>query len=327
VRRAARLFAAAWLAAGCSPSDDDTRAAAAAPPALPRAALVLEPPRIRVGEVATLEVAVSAPPGHVVRPPALPKAPEGLWILGSESLPVEREPTRWLHRTQVRVRARDVGALTWPEGVVEIEAPDGTRTPLAVASLEIEVVSVMPEHPGRLVPFGAREPTEPDAPSGSVLVPGAIGAGLALAALAAARALGRRRAQRAAAAEAAAGAPAAAPPWEEARAAFALARDEAAADPFAASHRAARALRRYAGRRYGTHAEACTARELAAATPPFGATTRWPLLLAALEGLDAHRFRPRSDREAADALAGALPQALAAAERFVAETLPPEPLQ
>jgi hypothetical protein len=327
----ARRLAALWLAGGlvagaCARRDEPPAAAAAVPPALPRAALVLEPPRLRAGDVATLEIAVSAPPGHVVLPPVLPAPPEGLWVLGSETLPAERESARWLHRTQVRVRARDVGELVWPGSRVEIEAPDGARTSLAIEPLAIEVVSVMPEHPDRLVPFGPREPPDADAPRSGAFAGAAIGAGLTLAGIAAARAIARRRARRAAlgAETPAAPSPPTAAPWEEARAAFAHARDEAAADPFAASERAARALRRYADRRFGTHAGACTAQELAAAAPPFAATTRWHLLVAALAGLDAHRFRPQADREARDALGGALPAALAAAERFVEETLPPE---
>jgi hypothetical protein len=45
--------------------------------------------------------------------------------------------------------------------------------------------------------------------------------------------------------------------------------------------------------------------------------------VASLRALDAHRFRPRADPEARAALASGIEEALALAERFVEETLPP----
>jgi hypothetical protein len=319
VRRAAGLAAAlAGLAAACGAPEPPRGAA----PSLPRAAVVFEPPRFGVGEVATLEIAVATPPGHAPRPLAIPEAPPGLWVLGAESLPVEREATRWIHRTRVRVRAREVGAATWPAGAVEIEAPDGAVERLELAPLAIEVASVLPELPEQRVPFGVREPPAPDAAGPGALLGAAAGAGLALAGLGAVRAVARRRAQRAATAPDAAPHT---PPWEEARAELEQARELAAHDPFAASDLAAGALRRYAGRRFAIGAEAATSEELAAGPAPFAAATRWPILVAALGRLDAHRFRPRGDPEARAAVAGGLASALAAAERFVAETQPPEP--
>jgi hypothetical protein len=259
-----------------------------------------------------------------LRPLAIPEAPPGLWVLGAETLPVEREATRWVHRTRVRVRAREVGAATWPAGVVEVEAPGGAVERLELPPLEIEVVSVLPEFPEQLFPFGVREPPAPDEAGPGALFGAAAGAGLALAGLAAARAVARRRARRARDAAVPDVAPRA-PPWEEARAELARARELAARDPFAASDLAAGALRRYAGRRFAIGAEAATSEELAAGRAPFAAATRWPILVAALQRLDAHRFRPRGDPEARAALAGGLPSALAEAERFVAETLPEPP--
>ncbi len=292
-------------------------------PALPRAALLLEPPRIGIGEVATLEIAVVTPPGHALRPLAMPSSPAGIWILGVESLPVEQQAARWLHRTRVRVRAREVGVTTWPGGVAEVEAPDGTLTSVAIAPLAIEVVSVAPDFPERSLPFGAREPRERDEARGRLLPGVALGGALALAGVAVARRLGRRRARRASGAAPPARDLADFPAWDEAREALARARALAPGDPFAAGDAAARALRRYASRRFGVPAEARTSEELAAAPPPFAATTRWPILVSALRELDAHRFRARDDPEAHAALARGVPAALDAALRFVEETRPP----
>lgn len=312
-------IAAALAAVGCG----DANPPEAPAPALPRAALVLEPPRIGVGEVATLEIAVAAPPGHAVRPLALPDPPAGLWVLGVDALPVEQEATRWLHRTRVRLRAREIGGVTWPGGVAEIEAPDGSLASVAIEPLAIEVSSVAPEFPERSFPFGVREPPDADASGGGALSGAAVGATLALLGVAAVRLLARQRARgRSLAAEPAAEA-APEPPWEEVRATLARARALAPGDPFAASDLAARALRRYAGRRFAIGALACTSEELAASPAPFAATTRWPILIAALRDLDAHRFRPRDDPEARASLALGISGAIAAAERFVDETLPP----
>jgi len=312
-------IAAALGAVGCGDAHPPETPA----PALPRAALVLEPPRIGVGEVATLEIAVAAPPGHAVRPLALPDPPAGLWILGVDALPVEQEATRWLHRTRVRLRARETGGVTWPGGVAEIEAPDGSLASVAIEPLAIEVSSVAPEFPERSLPFGVREPPEADGSGGGALSGAAVGATLAFLGVAAARLLARRRARRGSLATAPATDAAPEPPWKEGRATLARARALAPADPFAASDLAARALRRYAERRFAIGALASTSEELAASPAPFAATTRWPILIAALRDLDAHRFRPRDDQEARTSLALGITGAIAAAERFVDETRPP----
>jgi hypothetical protein len=319
--RAAVIAAAAavLVASGCR----DTAPPEAQAHALPRAAVVLEPPRIGVGQVATLEIAVAAPPEHSLRPLALPEPPAGLQVLGVDALPVEREPTRWLHRTRIRVRAREVGELEWPGGVAEIEAPDGSLASIALEPLEIEVSSVAPEFPERKLPFGLREPLDADESGGSALSGAAVGAAIALLGVAAARRIARRRAQGAVRETPAVANPVSEPPWEEARAALARAHALASGDPFGASDLAARALRRYAERRFAIGALACTSEELAAAPAPFAATTRWPMLIEALRDLDMHRFRPREDPEARAALTRGISAAIAAAERFVDETLPP----
>lgn len=318
MRRAAAI-AAALVASSCGEAQPPEAHA----PTLPRAALVLEPPRIGVGEVATLEIAVAAPPEHSLRPLALPEPPAGLWVLGVEALPVEQEPTRWLHRTRIRVRAREVGELSWPGGVAEIEAPDGSLASIALEPLAIEVISIAPGFPERSLPFGLREPGDAERGGTGALSGAALGAAIALLGVAAVRAVARRRAHRTALATPAPADPFSEPAWEEARAALSRARALASGDPFGASDLAAHALRRYAERRFAIGALACTSEELAAAPAPFAATTRWPILIAALRALDAHRFRPRDDPEARAALTRGISAAIADAERFVDETLPP----
>jgi hypothetical protein len=316
--RAIAAIAAALVPCGCG----DERPPAAHATALPRAALVLEPPRIGVGEVSLLEIAVAAPPGHLLRPLALPEPPAGLEVLGVETLPVEREATRWLHRTRVRVRARETGALTWPGSAAEIEAPDHSLSSIALEPVAIEVIPIAPEFPERSLPFGVREPPRGEAGGGGALTGAVLGAAIAVAGIGVTRALARRRLRRGVPAAPPAAEPAPEPPWGEALAQLTRARALAGDGPFGASDLAARALRRYAGRRFAIGAQACTSEELAASPAPFAATTRWPILIAALQELDAHRFRPRDDLPARATLARALPDAIAAAERFVAETLP-----
>jgi hypothetical protein len=314
--RSLRAGLATLLAAACGDADPGP-----ATPTLPRAAVVLEPTRIGVADVATLEIAIATPPGHAPRPLALPEAPAGLWILGAEALPVEREAARWLHRTRVRVRAREPGRVTWPEGFALIETPSGAVERLATPPLGIDVVSILPEFPDRLVPFGVREPPADAARGSSALVGAALGASAVLAWLAAARIRSRHRARLAAAAAVSA-LPPIDPPVEAARAALRQARELAAREPFEAGDLAARALRRYASGRFGVGAHARTCEELAAVAAPLAATTRWPLLVESLRALDGQRFRPRGDPEVRAALAESLPGALALAERFVDETLP-----
>lgn len=301
------LAASTWLACG--------EAAGPPPGASPslRAALVLEPAVIGVGDVGVVELAVVTPPDHVVRPFEPPAQSDGLWLLDSERLDVEKRESRWVHRTRLRLHAREVGKRTWPAGQVEVEAPDGSIAAVPFDALPIEVVSVLPEFPDRLAPFGVRVPPPPSAAPGS-LGWAAAGAATALAAVGLAARVRRQRRSRAGVA--ARSAPAE-PPWVAARAELERAGRDLSADPLGAADAVARTLRRYVARRFAADTEARTTEELARATPPFAVTSRWPRFVALLEALDTERFpaRERVDGERIRAL-------LADARDFVEQSVP-----
>lgn len=293
----------------------------AAAPTTTRAALVLEPPRIGIGQVAELDLVVVTPPGHVPRPWTPPAEVPGVWILGSETLPVEKTPSRWVYRNRVRVRATAVGGFVWPAGSLRVEAPDGSTQQVAWSELAVEVPSLIPDYPGRTTPFGARAPSA-TAPPADVWAPFALGALFSLTCVGLV-ALARHR-RRVAQAPLAAPAPAAPAPWEGAQADLAAAARVARQEPFAAAHATARALSRYVEQRYAAPATGLTTEELAGTAPPFILTSRWPALVSILAGLDAFRFRCEHEaaaRSAADARIGALIQE---ARSFVEDSIPPQ---
>ncbi len=320
-RRLACLASALALCAACEESPAPAKVAA---PATPRATAVLEPPRIRIGDRAALEVAVITPPDYRSLPFAPPEEVAGFEILGAEALPVEREPARWIHRTRVHLRARDVGSLAWPEGSVQITAPDGIPSRLPLAALPIEVVSVLPEIPDRTAPFGAR-PAPPRGGAKVALAAAALGSLLTLAAVGLV-ALARRRIGMRAPAESPP-APPAEPPWTAALGDLDRARAALATDPPAAANATAAALRRYMARRFGAAAEARTTEELEIAAPPFAATSRWPVFVSLLRELDALRFPPPERGAERSTLAAQVEALMRRAEEFVAESTPPEPLR
>lgn len=312
------LAVGALFAAGCGGDSPVVYQA----PVHPRATLVLEPPTIRVGDVAVLEIAVITPPEHHVRPFPTPEEVDGFWILQSELLPVTREPNRWIHRKRVRIRAREVGDFAWPAGEVEVDVPDGDVHTLALDGLALEVVSVLPEHPGQLAPYGLGPIlAQPSATPGFAWA--AAGAGATLAVLGLVWLARRGGAGAADAGEAVAREGPTA--WETALTAFATARERLDGDLLAASQLASVSLCRYMAERYGAHAPARTTPELETTTPPFAATSRWPVFVAILRGLDGVRFpAPSADAEDARARVAAL---LEDAERFVRDTIPHESLR
>lgn len=319
MRSAARLATAlgvGLLASACREAPPAERPTA---PLEPRATLMLEPPQLGVGQVATLELAVVTPPGHAPRPFTPPPEVAGLWILDVETLPPERQPARWLHRTRIRVRAREAGSFRWPGPSLEVEAPDGSLRELRSDALPIEVHSILPEYPDRLVPFGVRAPP---ALAPAPWAPAAAGA-LAALALVGLGALARRR-LRATPQESASAPPPGAPPWQRARDDLADVRRLATNAPFPAAHALSLALRRYAARRFGAVTRSRTGPELARATPPFALTSRWPSLVGMLAALDELRFRPEQDAPTRDALATRLHALIDAAEAWIEDTLPPE---
>jgi hypothetical protein len=284
---------------------------------------VLEPAQIGVGQITTLELAVVTPPGFTLESYAPPPPPPGLWLLDAESPPVEKTDTRWIHRTRLRLRARETGKHAWPGGRIAVEAPDGKRLELPLPEHPIEVVSILPEYPDRMTPFDARAPPAARVESGPVWGPAVMGA-LAAFALVGLVALAKRR-REAAVQEANAPAPPAGPPcWEQAREELAAARGRVEVEPFEAAHGLSLGLRRFVERRFGADATGRTGEELRAAEPPFAARSRWPALLALLGELDELRFRPASDGATRAALAARLDALLDAGETFVEDAVPPE---
>lgn len=292
-------------------------------PTRPRAAWVLEPTRIGVGQTSTLELAVVTPPGFVLRPYAPPPLPTGLWLLDAETPPVEKTEARWIHRTRLRLRANETGEHLWPGGQVDLEAPDGTPVALALPEHPVEVVSILPEYPDQVTPFGAREPPELRSESGPIWGPAAVGA-LAALALVGLVALAKRRKQAAHEESAVPVAPTGPAPWEQAREELALARSQAQEAPFEAAHLLSLGLRRFAERRFGADAAGRTLEELRATEPPFATRSRWPALLELLGELDAQRFRRSDDAEVRSVLAARLEALIEDGTRFVEDAVPPE---
>ena len=300
------LLAALALAAACG----EPRSAA---PVEPRAIWLAGATPLRVGDVAAIERLVVTPPGWSVAPLAPPAAPAGFWLLDAETLAIEKQASRWIHHTRLRVRAREPGRFRWPAATVAAVAPDGAKRELALDALELEVVATLPEAPDRLTPYGVRE--LPAAPARSLLAAAAAGAVAALAALALVwLAIRRRRARRSLPPLPEI------PPEERARAGLARARLLLPGAPAQAADAISAALRRFAFERHGAPTLASTREELAALPAPLALATRWQGLLALLAALDAERFSPPAD---AAATTQRVATALAAAEAFVAASQPP----
>jgi hypothetical protein len=316
---------AGLLALGAAAEGPDPAAVAAASvaPGI-RGILALEPGRIRAGEVASLEVVVTTPPEHVLRPVVPPDSVPGFWILGSEVLPTEKEDGRWVHRVRFRLRARELGQFVWPAQPVEIETPDGATQRLVIDGRPIEVVSVQPDFPGQDTPFGLRELPEAAQPRGSAWAAAAAGAVSGAAAVGLIL-LVRRARRRQGGEPVAERAPAADLPAARRTALDALgaAEQRLEAEPDAAADAVARALRRYVTERWGRDVQACTTPELEAATPPAGAAQHWADLVGQLRDLDDARFARSGERVPAGQ--AALRQQLARARDFVLATAPPAP--
>ena len=316
-RGALRALAPAALAAAalaCSESPEPRYAA----PATERAALVLEPPQVALGDVADLVLSVVTHPGARVEPLEPPHAIPGFWLVEREALAVEKEPARWVHRTRLRIRAVEVGRFEFPGGSVRGESAEGTALEIAYEPLALEVVSSLGEGPERRVPFGVRRLPAPRVGGAGAALAFGAGVAVALGGVGVVALARRRRAERRSAPETAA-APSA-PAWESACAALDAAQAQQDADPRAALDATSRALRRYAAARFSADVPARSVEELSAATPPFLMTTRWSAFVALLAALDAARFAPHAEAERASR-ASAL---LRAAREFVAETTPIE---
>ena len=292
---------AVWLltaALACAESGEEEPRYAA--PARARAALVLEPPLVAVGELASLDLVVVTKPGQAVAPKDLPGKVPGFWLLEREPAAVVKEPARWLHRTRLRLRAVEVGRFEFPGGSVEVQSPEGASAVLHYDALPLEVTSVLPAHAARTSPYGIRTlPFATGSPRGGVTA-FAAGALLALASVGLV-ALARRR--LAAREEPEPETASVTPSWVRARAQLDAARAALDTSPRRSLDLASAALREYAVRRFGGDATVRTTEELAASQPPFTMTTRWSGFVALLEELDAARFPPaHAGRETAAAL-------------------------
>jgi hypothetical protein len=262
------------------------------PPAQLRATLVIEPPRIEVGDPFDVELAVVTPPDHVVLPAPVPKATPGLWILEAERPSVERQPGRWVHRQRFRARARATGSLVWPALDVEIEAPDGTKSVLRAPERPFEVSSLLAEHPEQPSFFRYRTPELERSGARGVWLPALFGALFALAGVGLFAWVRHVRLASAAAARALAELPA--PSGADGAALEALRHASAAADdPVRAADLASAALRAWAAERSRTPGlRAATLEELSARTAPFLFTTRYARFVELVRELDALRFPP-----------------------------------
>jgi len=281
-------------------------------PATPRGSLVFEPPRAYVGELVEVEVAVAAPAEHVVLPLALPEQVPGFWLLDARQLPPEGDGGRRVHRTRIRVRAREVGEHRWPDLMATVVSPDGERTPVPIPGHTVEVVSNREAIADRSDPFGLRAPPgAPAAPLRAALLGAAVGAGGVLAALAIARLHRRRRETEPPV-----------PPGEDAAPSFARVREaldaaasRAATEPREAAGAAAAALRAYFGERYRLDLSASTVEELEAREPPLPWQSTWPAFVEILRSLDALRFPAHPGADATERLRSVLARARKLVER------------
>jgi len=319
-------LAAALVLAACGRGGEArVEEATAAPPPAPesarppapadltlRASVVLEPPRIEIGDLFTVEVAVVTPPGQHVAPAQVPKAIPGLVIVDAERPSVTREPGRWVHHQRFRARARATGPFTWPALELGVETVDGVRQTVIAPARPFEVVSLLAEHPERRSPFSFRSPRLDAEPGGEPWLPALLGSLFTLAAVGLV-ALVRRVRARVAAAPSLAPEPAA----DEDTAAVLAALREAEAqadDPVHAADLGSEALRRWAAERFRAPLLLwATGEELAARPPPFLLSTRHAALLHALAAFDALRFPPRREGAALE-----LRTAFARAREFVA---------
>jgi len=280
----------------------------------------VSPHSIRVGERATVEIAIVTPPDHRILPLAPPRDLRNLEVELAETLPIEKQEDRWNHVIRVRFRPREIGSLAWPTTVLEIETPNGATEKRVLESLPFEVKSVLHSYGGRSEPFPAR-PAPPPRRKGFAVQRVALGAFIAASLLALFFVLKRRGARLP---------PPVAPaaegkPW--AVALNDLGNAAETADPGAAAAATAAALRRYMERRFGALTRAQTTEELAGATPPFGATSRWPTFTALLLELDTLRFSPRRSPEQAPVESECVGELLDRSREFVEASMPPEALR
>lgn len=318
--RAVRWSLVAVLAFGLAGCGE--QAAPTGPPARIHGAVVLQPERIGVGELVSIDLTIVTPAGHQVRPVELPESIAPLWLLDAERLPVRRDGERWVHTTRVRTRVREApGNYRWPALTVEVEDAAGALIPLELESVPFVVASASDAEPDRLEPFGLRMPAAAgSAPSPmSPFLSALAGAAATLLVLGALRFAARRRAART-------GSPAedTVPAWTRAERELQAALAGVASDPHAAADETALCLRRYVRRRTGRAVESATTEEIAAQRPPGRLRSRWPEWVELLRRLDALRFPGHlATEESREALRALIEEARA----FVERSIPPRELR
>jgi hypothetical protein len=299
------------VAAGCEGAE---RAADSEPvPTSLRGAVVIEPPHLTVGDVATVEITLVTPPRHSVRPVRPPREVAGFWLLDSESLPVTRSPSRWVHRTKMRARAREPGEFTWPALRVEVETPEQEVVEILLDARPLEVTSVGERFPRRTEPFPLRRAHTSE--GRAFLLPLAGGVALTIGAFVLLALARRLRRQHRRVPERTPREPRATPGWRAAQATIETALETSGESPGRAADAASAALRHFFSHRFAVSARTLTTEELAGLKPPLGAEKHWPVLLEILEALDAVRFR--SGTQGAD-----LRETLASASQLVAAAAP-----
>jgi hypothetical protein len=318
--RAAALQCAALALLACDAAAPpaDAPPGAQLPPATLRATVVLEPPRVTVGGLFTVEVAVVTPPDYRVAPAPTPKAVAGLAIVDAERPRIDREPGRWVHRQRFRARASATGPLRWPALELEVEAPDGAPHRVIAEARPFEVVSLLAEQPERRSPFSLRSPRLEPESARSPWLPALLGSLGTLAALGLLAGVRRVRARARAEGETQVESEVADELGTGILAALAHAEMELA-DPVLAANLASQALRDWAAERFrAPRLRSATTQELHAMPPPFLLNTRYTALLALLSAFDALRFPPPHDGAAAP-----LRAALSEARAFVAGAASP----
>ena len=269
----------------------DGEAKEAAIPAQLSATVVIEPPRIEVGDAFWVEIAVVTPPDHHVPLAPVPKAIDGLWILDAERPELDRQRGRWIHHQRFRARARAVGSFQWPSLELPVEGPGGGVHVLTVPARPFTVVSLLAEHPAQRSFFSYREPQQEADSRGGPWLPALVGALFALGAVGLVSWVRRARS------DGIAFSPGGVlpPPSEHTAHAIAALRRAAAAqgDPVHAANLASLALRAWAAERGRSPAlRAATAEELAVRTAPPALASRYEGFVALVLELDALRFPP-----------------------------------
>lgn len=321
MRRAGTIALAVALLLGCWRAPHATDGANGPAPVKPRGAVVLEPPRIEIGDTARLEVAVVTPPGWRAAPLPPVQPPEGLSLLYVGALHVDREPGRWIHRTTLRVRALRTGSVSWPAMQVTVTRPDAKEERVDIPARPIHVTALLPSSgpPGRFHSYRLPPPLRP---RWATLLLVAVGILAAAAGLAAAR---RLRAGRPAPADRLANGAGAPPadPTAQIQEAIEAAEAMAQREPGRAADLLSSAIRRSVAGRFGAPTLVATTEELAATRPPFALTTRWKPLVALLGRLDQLRFAAPDARGDARAVPEMIDEARALARALRPPTQPP----